>query len=164
MFDGFNQSDNDGVRCIIYDAMVNYASEYHPGYVCYDMDMYVALYKCAIMRHQCEHALKKIREIITDDFIGNDELISNFEQFILIKDSLMELDVDEFDNLCMMELLFFKKQFDESIFEGNAGMNDFIPPIPVDEAESNLKKVAQLIVSTDMPNLKSYQAALKSLA
>ena len=47
LLERFYQAKSDAVKSTIYDAMVEYADSYHPGYSCYDMDMYVALYKCA---------------------------------------------------------------------------------------------------------------------
>ena len=157
---GFEQAKNDAVKSTIYDAMVEYADSYHPGYTCYDMDMYVALYKCAKTSRQRKHALKYIQDIIADDsFQYHDELIQNLKEFTQMKDYLNEKDVEEFDAICMEALDFFKKKKEESEFETFAGQADFIPDVPLWKANEELKEVAEIIVSTDMHNLESYQNA-----
>ena len=157
---GFEQAKNDAVKSTIYDAMVEYADSYHDGYTCYDMDMYVALYKCAKTSRQRKHALKHIQDIIADDsFQYHDELIQNLKEFTQMKDFLNEKDVEEFDAICMEALDFFEKQKKESVFETFAGQADFIPDVPLWQADKELKEVAEIIVSTDMHNLESYQNA-----
>jgi hypothetical protein len=157
---GFQQAKSDAVKSTIYDAMVEYADSYHPGYTCYDMDMYVALYKCAKTLKQRKHALEHIYSIIADDsFQYHDELIQNLREFTQMKDFLNEKDVEEFDAICMEALDFFKKKKEESEFETFAGQADFIPDVPLWKASEELKEVAKVIVGTDMHNLESYQNA-----
>ena len=156
----FEQAENSAVKSTIYDAMVEYADSYHPGYVCYDMDMYVALYKCARTKTQRRHALEHIQSIIADDsFQYHDELIDNFKEFVSMKECLKENDVETFDAICMEALDFFEKQKKESEFETFAGQADFIPDVPLLQADEELREVAEVIVSTDMHNLESYQNA-----
>ena len=144
----------------IYDAMVEYADSYHPGYTCYDMDMYVALYRCANTNRERRHALEHIKGIIVDDsYQYHDELIQNLKEFTQIKEFLNEKDVEEFDAICMKALDFFEKQKKESEFETFAGQADFIPDVPLLKAYEELKEAAEIIVSTDMHNLESYQNA-----
>ena len=160
LLEQFNQADNHSVKNTIYDAMVEYADSYHPGYTCYDMDMFVALYKCARTNKQRKHALKHIQGIIVDDsYQYHDELIKNFKEFTLIKEFLNENDVEEFDAICMKALDFFEQKKKESEFETFAGQSDFIPDVPLWKAYGELKEVAEIIVSTDMHNLESYQNA-----
>ena len=155
---GFQQAKNDAVKSTIYDAMVEYADSYHPGYTCYDMDMYVALYKCAKTSKNRKHALEHIYSIIADDsFQYHDELIQNFKEFAQMKEFLNEDDVEEFDVICMEALDFFEKQKKESEFDTFAG--ESIPDVPLLKAYEELKEVAEIIVSTDMHNLESYQNA-----
>ena len=157
---GFEQADNSAVKNTIYDAMVEYADSYHPGYTCYDMDMYVALYKCAKTSKERRHALEHIQNIIVDDsYQYHDELIQNLKEFTQIKEFLNEKDVEEFDAICMKALDFFEKQKKESEFETFAGQADFIPDVPLLKAYEELKEAAEIIVSTDMHNLESYQNA-----
>ena len=157
---GFEQAKSSAVRSTIYDAMVEYADSYHPGYTCYDMDMYVALYKCAKTSKERKHVLEHIYSIIADDsFQYHDELIQNLKEFTQMKDFLNEKDVEEFDAICMEALNFFEKQKKESEFETFAGQSDFIPDVPLWKAYGELKEVAEIIVSTDMHNLESYQNA-----
>lgn len=164
LLEQFNQADNRSVKNTIYDAMVEYADSYHPGYTCYDMDMFVALYKCARRNKQRKHALKHIQGIIVDDsYQYHDELIKNFKEFTLIKEFLNENDEEVFDATCEEFLDFFIKQKEESEFEAGAGQGDFIPDVPVWKAHEELKDVAEIIVGTDMRGMKSYRKALKVL-
>lgn len=156
---GFEQAESNVVKSTIYDAMVEYADSYHPGYTCYDMDMYVALYKCAKTSKERKHALEHIYSIIADGFQYHDELIQNFKEFTQIKEFLNENDVEEFDAICMEALDFFEKQKKESEFEAFAGQADFIPDVPLWKAYEELKEAAEIIVSTGMHNLESYQNA-----
>jgi len=160
LLERFYQAKSDAVKSTIYDAMVEYADSYHPGYSCYDMDMYVALYKCAKTSKERKHALEHIYSIIADDsFQYHDELIDNFKEFVSMKEYLNEKDVEEFDAICMEALDFFEKQKKESEFETFAGQADFIPDVPLWKAYEELKEVAEIIVSTGMHNLESYQNA-----
>ena len=160
MLERFDQAKSKSLRSTIYDAMVEYANSYHPGYTCYDMDMYIALYKRAKTSKERKHVLEHIYSIITDDaFQYHDELIQNFKEFIQINEFLNEKDVEKFDAICMKALDFFVKQKKESEFEAFVGQADFIPDMPLRNAYAELKEVAEIIVSTGMPNLKSYQKA-----
>jgi len=160
LFDHFCQAKSIAEKNAIYDAMVEYAYSYHPGYTCYDMDIYIALYKCAKTDQERKHVLEHIYSIIADDsFQYHEELIQNFREFTQIKEFLNEKDVEEFDAICMEALDFFEKQKKESEFETFAGQSDFIPDVPLWKAYEELKEVAEIIVSTDMHNLESYQNA-----
>lgn len=159
LVDGYNQVKNETSKTVIYDAMVKYAYSYHPGYVCYDMDMYVALYKCAKTSEQRKRVMEHIYDIVADDFQYRDELIQNFKEFTQMKEFLNENDVEEFDVICIKALDFFEKQKKESEFETFAGQADFIPNVPLSKAREELKEVAEIIVSTGMNNLESYQNA-----
>lgn len=161
LLERFNQANSSSVKNTIYDAMVEYADSYHPGYTCYDMDMYVALYKCARTNKQRKHVLNHIQDIIADDsFQFHDELIKNLKEFTLMKEFLNENDAEKFDAICRQVLDFFKKQKKESEFEAFAGQSDFIPDVPVWKANEELKEVAEIIVSTDMRGMESYREAL----
>ena len=163
LLERFYQANSDAVKNKIYDEMVEYADSYHPGYVCYDMDMYAALYKCAKTKKQRKHALEHIQDIIIDDaFQFSDEIIQNFKEFALMAEFLDENDEEEFDFLCNQVLNFFAKQKKESEFEAFAGQSDFIPEVPVWKANSQLKEVAETVVSANMHN-KSYHVALSIL-
>jgi hypothetical protein len=164
LVEGYNQAKNDAVKSTIYDAMVEYADSYHPGYTCYDMDMYVALYKCAKTSKERKHSLEHIYSIIADDsFQYHDELIQNLKEFTQMRDFLNENDVEEFDAICMEALDFFEKKKKESEFEAFAGQADFIPEVPLWKAYEELKEVAEIIVGTDMRGLESYQNAKQIL-
>lgn len=160
----YEQADNNALKLIIYDAMVEYANSYHPGYTCYDMDMYVALYKCANTNLERRRALEHIQSIIVDDsYQLHEELIQNLKEFTQIKEFLNDNDVEKFDAICMEALDFFEKQKKESEFEAFAGQADFIPDVPLWQADKELKEVAEIIVSTGMNNLESYQNAQEVL-
>ena len=151
---------NDVVRNIIFEEMEEYAYSYRPDYTCYDMDMYVALYKCAKTSQQRKHVLEHIQSIIVDNaFQYYDELIQNFKDFIQMREFLNENDVEEFDAICKKALDFFERQKKESEFETFAGQADFIPDVPLWKAYEELKEVAEIIVSTGMHNLESYHNA-----
>jgi len=164
LVDGYNQAENDVVKSTIYDAMVEYANSYHLGYTCYDMDMYVVLYKYAKTSNERKRVLEHIYSIIADNFLYHDELIQNFKEFTQIKEFLNENDVEEFDAICMKALDFFEQKKKESEFETFAGQSDFIPDVPLCKACEELKEIAEIIVSTDMRNLESYQEAINILA
>ena len=144
--------------------MVKYTQEYHPGYVCYDMDMYTALYKCAMTSEQRNEALDKVDSIITDDcYQSHDEIISNFREFLSLKDFIHEKDILYFDDICSDELDFFKKQLEWVRDQAKCGQADFGCDVSIPEAKKELKEIAELIVFTDMTNLKSYKEASKVL-
>ena len=160
LLETFYQANNDAVRSVIFEEMEEYAYSYRPDYTCYDMDMYVALYKCAKTSQQRKHVLEHIQSIIVDNaFQYYDELIQNFKDFIQMREFLNENDVEEFDAICKKALNFFEKQKEESEFEASAGQADFVPVVYPWEARKGLKEVAGIIVSTDMHNLESYHDA-----
>ena len=160
---GYDQAGDGVVKLIIYDAMLKYASEYHPGYVCYDMDMYVAIYKCATNSGQREYALNHISSIIDDDYIGHEELMNNFREFISMKEFLKDEDKCNFDRLCMKELNYFNASLERTKGLAKCGQADSYLDALISKTESELKKIAELIVSTGMSEMVSYQEALKIL-
>lgn len=157
MVSAYNQVNSEEAKRTIYGIMVKYAGEYHLPYVCYDMDMYVALYKYAGTCEERKYALNCIHSIIVDNsFQCVDEIIQNFKEFTLIKDYLDEEDIQEFDAICMDVLLFFEKILAEVKFEANFGQSDFVPCITVKEAENYFKQVVDIILDTKISNLESY--------
>lgn len=164
LLETFSQANNDVVRNIIFGKMEEYAYSYRPDYTCYDMDMYVALYKCANTSQQRKHVLEHIQSIIDEDaFQYHDELIENLRQFVSITGSLKEEDEKEFDTICMQAFDFFDKQLQWSYDQAMCGQADFIPDVPLGVAERERREVAEIIVSTGMRNLESYQAAASVL-
>ena len=166
LLDGFHSTNSSAVKSAIYNEMLMKVNSHckNARYGCYDMFMYVALYKCAVLPQQRKHALEQMYSIIIDDTYQNhSELIQNLEEFTQMKEFLNEDDVIEFDAICMEALDFFEKKMKESEFEAFAGQSDFIPEVPLWEAENELKKVAELVVSTGMSDLESYQEAVKVL-
>jgi hypothetical protein len=164
LLETFYQANNDAVRSVIFEEMEEYAYSYRPDYTCYDMDMYVALYKCAKTSQQRKHVLEHIQSIIDEDaFQYHDELIENLRQFVSIIGFLKEEDEEEFDTICMQAFEFFDKQLQWSYDQAICGQADFIPDVPLGVAERERREVAEIIVSTGMRNLESYQAAASVL-
>ena len=148
----------------IYGEMEGYAYSFRRDYSCYDVDMYVALYKCAKTDEQREHALQNIQDVIDEDaFQTHEELIENLRQFVSIIDSLKEEDEKKFDTICMQAFDFFDKQLQWSYDQAMCGQADFIPDVPLGVAERERREVAEIIASTGMRNLESYQAAASVL-
>ena len=159
LLERFYQASSDAVKNKIYDEMVEYADSYHPGYTCYDMDMYVALYKCAGTSPQREHALEHIQDIIIDDsYQFSDELIQNFKEFTKMEEFLNEKDAEVFDALCMKVLNFFESRKKKSEFDAFAEHHDTASEAPVWGSNVELKEVAEIIIGANMHN-SSYYAA-----
>lgn len=164
LVDGYRQANNETVKNILYDAMVKYTNEYHPGYECYDMGMYVALYKYAATPEQRKEALGKADSIVIDDsYQSHDEIISNFREFISLKDFIHEEDIVQFDDICKKALNFFDKELVWVRDQAKCGHADFGPDVSIPNAERELKEIAGLIVFTGMSNLNSYQEASQVL-
>lgn len=160
LLERFYQAKSDAVKSAIYEEMVEYADAYHPDYVCYDMDMYVALYKCAKTSEQRKHVLEHIQDIIVDDsYQYHDEIIGNLKEFTQMKDFLKERDVEKFDSICMDALDFFENQKKKSESESFMVHHSSIPSNSLSNADKELNEVAGVIVGTDMHNLESYQNA-----
>ena len=159
MLEHFYQAQDDAERSKIYDEMEEYAYSYRPDYSCYDVDMYVALYKCANTNQQREHALAHIQDVIDDGALNHEELIENLRQFVSIKDSLREEDEEKFDTICMKAFDFFDKELVWAHDLAMRGQADFYPDVPLGVTEREREEVSKIIVSTDMRNLESYQAA-----
>ena len=159
LLDRFYQASSSTKKNEIYDEMVEYADSYHDGYVCYDMAMYVALYKYAKTSKQRKHALEHIQDIIIDDsYQFSDELIENFKEFTHISEFLNEKDEEVFDALCMKVLNFFGNRKKESEFEAFAEHYDIASEIPVWGSNAQLKEVAEIVVGANMHN-ESYVIA-----
>lgn len=163
LLEHFYQATTDAEKNTIYGEMEGYAYSFRRDYSCYDVDMYVALYKCAMVPYQRKNALNHISSIIADDYIGHEELIDNFKEFVSMDEFLKDEDKDEFDILCMTELDFFKKELKWAEAQVNCGQADFGVDVCIPKAVNELKGVAGLIVSTGMLDLESYQEAVKVL-
>ena len=164
LLDRFYQATTEAEKNTIYGEMEGYAYSFRRDYSCYDVDMYVALYKCAKTDEQREHALQNIQDVIDEDaFQYHDELIENLRQFVSIIDSLKEEDEKKFDTICMQAFDFFDKQLQWSYNQAMCGQAGFIPDVPLGVAERERREVAEIIASTGMRNLESYQAAASVL-
>ena len=166
LLDGFRSTDSDVVKRAIYNEMLMVVNSYckNVRYGCYDMFMYVALYKCAVTPQQYEYALNQAYSIIDDAaFQENDDLISNIKEFVSLADCLREEDKVEFDIICMTELDFFQKELEWAKDQVKCGQADFGADVSIPNAVNELREVAELIVSTGMSDLESYREAIKHL-
>ena len=142
-----------------YDDMVEYAD----SYLYHDIDAYVALYKSANTPWQRKHALEHIYSIIDDDtFMYHDELIQNLKKIVFLGEEFLdEKDETKFDAICGKILNFYRNQFQSSVW--CIGQVGSIPDVPIETSSKELQEVAEIIISTDMRNLESYQMALAIL-
>lgn len=155
LVDEYNSADSELLKRKIYDAMMDYIDNGLARYECYDMDMYVELYKCSTTPGQRAYALKHIDEIITDDYIYTDEIIDNFKDFVSLKRFVHMDDMVEFDILCMKVLSFFKTRFARA----NSGDEKYYS---VKTAKEELHQVLKIIIEGDgMSDLGCYHQALK---
>lgn len=139
----FNAASVDATKASLYDAMVTEVTAHCKAvrYGCYNMYMYTALYKCAITSTQRKYALDEASSIIVDDaYQSHEELIANLKEFVSLSECLNEEDKAYFDDICITSLNFFKK----------SGKIE------------NLKKIAEIIVSTKMLDSESYKQASKA--
>ena len=154
---GFDETNNDAVKNAIYNDLIRFEKEADPRVVCYDMDLYVALYKCALTPCQRSYALNHISGIIDDDYYGGDHILFNFEEFIIMKDFLHEDDVKLFDSLCRAVLYYFMDSFEESL----RPKRHHIVPLDSESCKRNLKKAVEIVKSTGMEEMESYKLACK---
>ena len=158
LLERFYQATTEAEKNTIYGEMEGYAYSFRRDYSCYDV------YKCAKTDEQREHALQNIQDVIDEDaFQTHEELIENLRQFVSITGSLKEEDEKKFDTICMQAFDFFDKQLQWSYDQAMCGQADFIPDVPLGVAERERREVAEIIASTGMRNLESYQAAASVL-
>ena len=75
LLEHFYQATTESEKNTIYGEMEEYAYFFRRDYSCYDVDMYIALYKCAKTDEQREYALQNIQDVIDEDaFQYHDEL------------------------------------------------------------------------------------------
>jgi hypothetical protein len=161
---GIETVDNDALKILIYEAMLKYANEYHVGYVCYDMDMYVALYKYAIEPGQRKHALDHMNNIIVDDsHQSHEELIENLREVVSLVDILDDEDKGMFNRICVQSLNFFDKKLKSVEDRAESDQANSSTGASVDWAREELREVANSIISTEMADLECYQEAIKAL-
>lgn len=158
---GYESAPNQATKHAIYSYMVRFKEESDPHAVCYDMGMYVVLYKYATNPVQRKQALDHINAIVDDDYQGEDEIISNFKEFILMKNFLHEDDLEDFDFMCMKMLYFFIDLIEESL---RPKKHHVVPLDPMGVLKTNLKEVAEIVKSAGMINLESYKIACKILS
>ncbi len=153
----YNSTNNELLKRKIYDAMMNHIDNGLVRYECYDMDMYVELYKCSTTPGQRAYALNHIDEIIVDDsYQYTDEIIDNFEEFVSLRRFLHVDDVIEFDILCLKVLSFFKTRFTRA----NSGDETYYS---AKTAKEELSQVVKIITEGDgMSELGCYYRALKA--
>ena len=155
LVDEYNSADNELLKRKIYDAMMDYIDNGLARYECYDMSLYVELYKCSTTPGQRAYALKHIDDIIVDDYIYTDEIIDNFKEFVTLKRFLHMNDVMEFDILCMKVLSFFNVRFNRVVFGDEVSYS-------LRTAKEELEQVVKIITESDgMSDLGCYHQALK---
>lgn len=147
-------------KIAIYDDLRRFIEKSNPWAVCYDMELYVALYKYAITRSRREYAKKLIDDTIVDDFIGDEGIVDNFKHFVVIKDFLHEDDVKWFDTLCMSVLDYFSNRVKKS----KKPKRSQVVPLNPKVQNEYFRKAAEAVKSTEMTEMRSYNFALKILA
>jgi hypothetical protein len=150
LYEAYLASTSENVKRVLHGAMIDYSKAYHIGYVCYDMDMYTTLYKCAENDGERKDALNQIYSIIKDLALSTEELIDNFNEFISLSKIINKNDMFEFDFICATFLMDLKNKFDESRFEAGAGMADFIPKVPVNVAKKYVLDASQAVLDTGL--------------
>ena len=157
MFERFCQTTNQ--ENMVYDEMVEYADFCNPDCV----GIYVDLYKCANTPEQHKHVLEHILSFVIDEdtFTYHDEIIQNLREIVSLVDCLDEKDDDMFDAICMKVLNFFRNQYQSSVWE--TGQYGHVPEASIAESSKELIEVAEIIISTDMHNMRSYRMALSVL-
>ena len=154
--EGANDMNEKIVR---YDDLRRVIEESNPWAVCYDMKLYVELYKNATSSDRRAYAKKLIDDTIVDDFIGPDGIVDNFELFIEMKDFLHEDDVNWFDSQCMSVLVYLSNRVNRS------KRPDKPQDIPLDPEvqEKYLRRAVDAVKSTEMTEMRSYEFACKIL-
>ena len=148
LVEAYKVSTSTTVKSALYDAMVSYSKTYRGDYSCYDMDMFTTLYKCASTPAQRKDALNQMYAIIVDPALHYDELVENFKEFFSLNEVLANDDIDQFDNTCYYFLKKFRKQYVESKVFAKAGMNDFLPDVPVNDAKGYLRQAIDLVLKS----------------
>ena len=158
---GYENTDSEIVKRVIYNDMLRFEKEADPHVVCYDMDLYVMLYKYATTSFQRKYALDHISGIIDDDYLGEDGILFNFEDFIPMKDFLHKDDVERFDCLCKAVLDYFLDLVEEAL---RPKQHHVVPLDSIGVLKGHLRKVAEAVKSTEMKELESYKLACNILA
>lgn len=155
---GYEDTNDKIAKMVIYNEVCKYLKESHPWAVTYDMEAYVMLYKYATTSYQRAHALSKIGGIIIDDFIGGDGIVSNFKEFIVMKDFLYdECDEETFDSLCMSVLMYFDERIKKSLKSKKHSTDSNV-------LKKYLREVAESVKSLEMANMKSHKFACEILS
>ncbi|MBO7094853.1 hypothetical protein J6V86_01380 [bacterium] len=155
------EGTNDMIEKIVrYNDLRRLIEGSNPWAVCYDMKLYVELYKNATSSGRRAYAKKLIDDTIVDDFIGADGIIDNFELFIEMKDFLHEDDVNWFDSQCMSVLDYLSNRVNRS------KRPEKPQDVPLDSKvqEKYLRRAVEAVKSTEMTEMRSYNFALKILA
>ena len=154
---GYEDTNDKIAKIVIYNEIRKYLENSNPWAVAYDMEAYVMLYKYAATPSQRMHALNQICDIIIDDFIGDDGIVSNFKDFLVVKSFLHEDDVDKFDSLCMCVLRYFDDKV-KKISKSKKHSTDF------NVLKKYLREVVESVKSLEMENMKSHKFACEILS
>lgn len=151
---------NEKIEKIVrYDDLRRLIEGSNPWAVCYDMKLYVELYKNATDSSRRAYAKKLIDDTIVDDFIGADGIVDNFELFIEMKDFLHEDDVNWFDSQCMSVLDYLSDRVKR------AKIPEKPQDVPSDPnvQEKYLCRAVDAVKSMEMTEMRSYKFACNML-
>ncbi len=154
------EGTNDMIEKIVrYDDLRRLIEGSNPWAVCYDMKLYVELYKNATSSGRRAYAKKLIDDTIVDDFIGADGIVDNFELFIKMRDFLHEDDVNWFDSQCMSVLDYLSNRVNRSKRPEKAQDVSLDPKVQ----ERYLRRAVDAVKSMEMMDMRSYKFACKVL-
>ena len=142
MYDAYNACTSKLAQSALHDAMITYSKSTHIGYVCYDMDMYTALYKIARTNGERKDALHQIKEIIADSALDLVELKENFKEFLTLNSVINEDDLFDFELICISFLIKFRAKVDSAKDYHGAGMADFSDNYVYDTAVEYLREIS----------------------
>lgn len=154
------EGTNDMIEKIVrYDDLRRLIEGSNPWAVCYDMKLYVELYKNATSSGRRAYAKKLIDDTIVDDFIGADGIVDNFDLFIKMRDFLHEDDVNWFDSQCVSVLDYLSNRVNRSKRPEKTQDVSLDPKVQ----ERYLRRAVDAVKSMEMMDMRSYKFACKVL-
>ena len=153
---GYEDTNNKIAKIVIYNEIRKYLENSNPWAVAYDMEACVALYKYSVTSCQRTYALKEISDIIMDDFIGDDGIVSNFKEFVVMKGFLHDDDMEWFDSCCMSVLKYFDDKVKKSLKSKKHSTDSNV-------LKKYLREVVDSVKSTEMTDMRSYKFACNVL-
>ena len=153
---GYEDTNDKIAKIVLYNEIRKYLEDSNPWAVAYDMEACVALYRYSVTSCQRAHALKEIGSIILDDFIGDDGIVSNFKEFVVMKGFLHNDDVKWFDSCCMSVLKYFDDKVKKSLKSKKCSSDSNV-------LKKYLREVVGSVKSTGMADMGSYKFACNVL-